>query len=129
MSVQDKIARLSAFIRSNPALANMPFMTVAGRPVSPAEALAMLQSGMNVQEIVMGLSRLGIDPEWELVEEFYRRLAAARPDVKIYGLGFLPPMSPMEALQHIRARDEVGRRLLEMYSQTLAFMRERMGGL
>jgi hypothetical protein len=129
MSVQEKIARLSAFIKENPALANVPFMTVAGRPVSPAEALAMLQSGRNIHEVVMGLSRLGIDPEWELVEEFYRRLAAARPDVKIYGLGFLPPMSPMEALQHIRARDEIGRQLLEMYSRMLAYMRERMGVL
>jgi CheY-like chemotaxis protein len=128
MSVQEKIARLSAFIRQNPALANIPFMTVAGRPVSPAEALAMLQSGQNIHEIVMGLSRLGIDPDWELVEEFYKRLAAARPDVKIYGLG-LPPMSPAEALQHIRARDEIGRQLLEMYSRMLAYMRERMGVL
>jgi hypothetical protein len=126
MSVQEKVSRLSAFIGRNPAFANVPFMMVAGRLITPSEALNMLRSGLNVNEIMMGLSKLGLDLPWELCEEYYRRLAAARPEVKLYGLGFIPPMSPMECLEHIRARDEVGRRLVQAYAELLAFMRERV---
>jgi hypothetical protein len=126
MSVQEKIARLSAFIRENPAFANVPFMIIAGRPVTPTEALAMLQAGRNVEEIMAGLARLGLDLPWELCEEFYRRLVAARPEIKIYALGFVPEMSLSEALEHVRARDEVGRQLTEVYAKMLSFMRERI---
>jgi hypothetical protein len=127
MSVEEKTRRLADFIRSNPAFSNVPFMIVAGKPITPLEALTMLQTGRNVQEIMSGLAKLGLDPQWELVEEFYRRLAAARPELKIYMLQpYVPAMSPTEALQHIQARDQIGEKLMQMYSNLLSFMRARV---
>ena len=127
MSVQDKIARLSSFLRENPAFANVPFLSVAGKPVTPAEALAMLQASRNVGEIMAGLAKLGLDLPWELCEEFYRRLAAARPELKILALQpYVPAMSPAEALEHIRARDAVGESLAKAYAGLLNFMRARV---
>jgi len=130
MSVSEKIARLERFIRANPALADVPFMVIRGRPVSPREALSLLRSGRFINEVVTGLSRLGIDPEeemWRLVEEFYRKVAVAAPGIKIYALGgYVPAMSPEEALMHIRRRDEVGKQLLKMYESMLQFMKEAL---
>jgi hypothetical protein len=127
MSVKEKIRRLADFIRANPAFANVPFLTVAGKPITPAEALAMLQTGRNVNEIMSGLAKLGLDLPWELCEEFYRRLAAAKPELKIYALqSYVPAMTPAEALEHVRARDAVGETLARMYSGLLSFIRERV---
>ena len=122
--MQEKVGRLARFIQENPAFANVPFLVVAGRSVTPAEALALLQAGRYVEEVLVGLAKLGLDLPWELAEEFYRRLALARPEVRLYGLGFVPPLSPTECLEHVRARDEVGRELVEAYARMLSFMRE-----
>jgi len=131
VSVQEKIARLERFIRENPGLSQVPFLVVAGRPVTPVEALNMLRMGQYVSEILTGLSRLGLDPAqeelWILTEEFYRRLAAARPELRIYAIGaYVPVMSPAEALEHVRSRDEVGRQLVGMYARLLSFIRARV---
>jgi hypothetical protein len=127
MSVQDKIARLAKFIHENPAFSSVPFMIVDGRPITPSEALAMLQTGRNVEEIMAGLSRIGLDLPWELCEEFYRRLVAARPEIKIYAIqSYVPAMSLEEALEHVRARDAVGETLVRIYNGLLTFIRERV---
>jgi len=127
MSVQEKIERLRRFCQENPALAQVPFMIVAGRPITPLEALRMLQAGQYVSEIMAGLARLGLDLPWQLCEEFYRRLAAARPELRIYALqAYVPAMSPAEALEHVRARDAVGESLAMMYSRLLNFIRARV---
>jgi hypothetical protein len=127
VSVEEKIARLSDFISRNPAFSTVPFMMVAGKPITPTEALAMLQTGRNVEEIMAGLAKLGLDLPWELTEEFYRRLAAARPELKIYALQpYVPAMSPAEALQHVRDRDAVGESLARAYSGLLNFIRLRV---
>jgi hypothetical protein len=130
MSLSDKIRRLEEFIRSNPGLAGVPVFLVNGRPVSLSEALAMLRSNVNVPEVLSGLQSLGLDGEdtWVLAEEFWRRVASARPDISIMMLQpYVPTMSPMEALQHIRARDEIGTRLVQMYASMVNFVRARAG--
>jgi hypothetical protein len=39
---------------------------------------------------------------------------------------YVPAMSPTEALQHIQARDQIGEKLMQMYSNLLSFMRARV---
>jgi hypothetical protein len=128
VAVEEKKARLADFLRGNPAFANVPFMTVAGKPITPTEALAMLQAGLNVDEIMVGLRQLGLDLPWQLAEEFYRRLSAAYPEApKIYALQqYVPAMTPTEAYQHIKARDAVGETMVRSYSRLLEFMRLRV---
>jgi hypothetical protein len=127
MSAQEKIGKLESYIRQNPAFSSVPFMRVAGRPVTPKEALELLRAGKNVDEIIAGLGAIGIDPQeqtWELAEDFYRRLAAVSPDYpKIYALSaYIPAMSPKEALEHIKAKDSIGEQLVKLYSGMLDFM-------
>jgi hypothetical protein len=128
MAVEEKKARLADFLRGNPAFANVPFITVAGKPITPTEALAMLQAGLNVDEIMVGLRQLGLDLPWQLAEEFYRRLSAAYPEApKIYALQqYVPAMTPTEAYQHIKARDSIGETIVRSYSRLLEFMRLRV---
>jgi hypothetical protein len=128
MSVEEKIRRLTDFLRTNPAFVNVPFMMVAGKPVTPTEALTMLQTGRNVEEIMGGLTKLGLDVPWELTEEFYRRLSAAFPEApKIYALQqYVPAMTPTEAYEHVKARDPVGETLVRSYARLLEFMRLRV---
>lgn len=105
----------------------MPALIIAGRPTTLREALNSLRSGANVNEIVSSLRVLGVDPPpWELCQDFYRRLTAARSDIKIATLGFVPPISPAEAFAHVQARDEVGTWLVKTYGDLLNFMRVRV---
>jgi len=132
MSLTDKIIKLRRFLSENPAFAGVPVTIIGGRPVTLREAVEMLERGENVQEIIQALNKLGLDPDeeelWKLAEKFWESVAAARPDVRIYTLGGLvPAMSPAEALEHIRARDEVGKTLVKAYESMLRFMRARMG--
>jgi len=129
--LNEKIARLERFIIENRALADVPFMIVAGRAITPREALTFLREGRYTTEIMEGLARLGLDPEaeevWQLAEEFYRRLVAVAPErPRIYMIGYVPAMSPAEALEHVRARDDVGRIIVQSYVGMLRFMRERV---
>jgi hypothetical protein len=128
VSVEEKLNRLAKFIAENPAFTNVPFMVVAGRPITPTEALAMLQTGRNVEEIMSGLVKLGLDLPWELTEEFYRRLSAAYPEApKIYALQqYVPAMTPTEAYEHVKAKDPVGETLVRSYARLLEFMRLRV---
>jgi len=73
-----------------------------------------------------GLATLGLDVPWELCQEFYRRLTAARPEVRLATLMFIPPLSPAEALSHVEARDEVGSELVKAYASMLSFIRARV---
>lgn len=127
MSVEEKISMLERFVAENPALADIPAMIVAGRPTTPREALNYLRTGTYVNEVLSGLRALGIDDPWVLCQEFYRRLAAARPELKIMSLGFVPSMSPGEALSHVEARDDVGKSLVETYIGLLSFIKIRVG--
>jgi hypothetical protein len=126
VAVPEKIARLESFIAQNPAMADVPALMVAGRPTTLREALDHLRAGRYVSEVMSGLGTLGLDVPWQLCQEFYRRLMAARPETKIYTLGFIPPMSPGEALRHVEARDETGRQLVEAYASLLGFIRARV---
>lgn len=126
MATPEKIARLERFINENPAMADVPVITVAGRPTTLREALAHLRAGMYVSEVMTGLAALGLDLPWELCQTFYRQLAAARPKVKLATLMFIPPMSPAEALSHVEARDDVGRELVKAYASMLSFIKTRV---
>jgi len=126
MAVPEKIASLERFIQTNPAMADVPILTVAGRPTTLREALGHLRAGVYVSEVMTGLAALGLDLPWELCQEFYRRLAAARPEVKLATLMFIPPMGPAEALRHIEARDEVGGELVKAYASMLSFIKTRV---
>ena len=131
MSLADKVIRLRRFLSENPAFAGVPIAIIGGRPVTIREAVEMLERGENVQEIIQALNRLGLDPDeeevWRLAEKFWESVAAARPDIRIYMLGGLvPAMSPTEALEHIRNRDETGRALVKAYESMLRFVRMRM---
>lgn len=127
MATPQKISSLERFISQNPALADVPAITIAGRPTTLREALNSLRAGVNVNEIVSGLKILGVDPPpWQLCQDFYRRLTAARSDIKIATLGFVPPISPAEAFAHVQARDEVGTWLVKAYGDLLSFMAVRV---
>jgi hypothetical protein len=126
MAVQEKAARLERFLAEAPSFRGVPFAVVAGRAITLEEALDMLRRGEGVPEVLAALSKAGLDLPWAECEAFYQRLAAARPELKIYGLPYVPAMSPSEALEHVRARDEVGESLAKMYANLLNFMRERM---
>ena len=128
MSVEEKKARLARFITENPAFSAVPFLIVAGRAITPSEALALLQAGRNVDEIMAELALMGLDLPWELAEEFYMRLSAAYPEApKIYALQqYVPAMTPTEAYKHVKARDAVGETLVRAYASLIDFMRMRM---
>jgi hypothetical protein len=127
MAVQEKVAKLERFLSESPSFRGVPFAVVAGRAITLEEALDMLKRGVNVPEVMAALAGAGLDPlPWAECEAFYQRLAAARPELRIYGLPYVPAMSPSEALEHVRARDEVGESLAKMYANLLSFMRERM---
>ena len=131
MSLEQKINRLERFVEMNPALADVPFVLIEGRSVTPREALSYLRAGRYVSQIIEGLARLGIDPPeeelpWELAEEFWKRYAAATQP-RIYALaGYLPSITPQEAYEHIKARDQIGRTLVKAYNSLLKFMKARM---
>jgi len=128
MSLEDKVSRIRSFLNANPAYRHIPCIVVDDRAISLEEAISYLQQGLYVDEILSGLSKLGIDPDWRLVEEYYRRLASAYPELKIYALSeYVPAMSPAEALEHIKKRDKVGEMLYKQYMKLLEFMRMRMG--
>ena len=128
MSLEEKISRIRSFLAANPAYRYVPALVVRGRAITLEEAISYLERGMYVDEVLSGLSKLGLDPDWKLVEEYYRRIASAYPEVRIYALAeYVPAMSPAEALEHIRKRDEIGKMLYNQYMRLLEFMRLRMG--
>lgn len=123
-----QIQKLRRFIAANRALADVPFGTVGGRPVTPREALAMLQRGEAVAEVVAAMRTAGLDPpqqDWMLVEDYYRRLLALPgPKPKIYIIG--QEMTLEEALTHVRRRDAKGEELLRSYQALTREMARRM---
>jgi len=134
MAFVAKIQSLSRFIQANPALADVPFGTVAGSPITPRQALAMLQRGQAVNEVLSALATAGLDPpetEWELAEAYYRSLLAGprpRPSVYVIAEGAVvgQELSIEEALEHIRRRDAKGRALLQSYMALKREMARRM---
>ena len=123
-----QIQKLNRFITANPALADVPFGTVRGRPITPREALAMLQRGEAVSEVVAAMSAAGMDPpqqDWQLVEDYYMRLLQLPgPHPKIYIIG--QEMNLEEALMHVRRRDAAGQELLRSYQALTREMARRM---
>jgi len=126
MAIQ--IQKLNRFIAANPALADNPIGIVRGRSITPREALAMLQRGEAVQEIIAMLSAAGIDPpeqDWQLVEDYYRRLLQLPgPHPKIYIIG--TELTLEDALLAVRRRDPTGQQLLSSYQGLLRETARRM---
>ena len=123
-----QIQKLNRFIANNPALADVPFGTVRGVPITPRQALAMLQRGEAVSEVVAAMTSAGMDPieqDWTLVEDYYRRLLQLPgPHPKIYVIG--QEMTLEEALMHVRNRDAKGQELLRSYQGLTREMARRM---
>jgi len=123
-----QIQKLNRFIVANPALADNPIGIVRGRSITPREALAMLQRGEAVSDVVIALAAAGIDPpeqDWQLVEDYYRRqLQRPGPHPKIYIIG--TEMTLGEALLAVRRRDPVGQQLLSSYQGMLRETARRM---
>ena len=123
-----QMQKLNRFIVANPALADVPFGIVRGRSITPREALAMLQRGEAVPEVVAAMSAAGMDPivqDWALVEDYYRRLLQLPgPHPKIYTFG--QEMTLEEALMHVRNKDAKGQELLRSYQGLTREMARRM---
>ena len=123
-----QIQKLNRFIAANPALADVPFGIVRGRSITPREALAMLQRGETVSEVVAAMEAAGMDPieqDWSLVEDYYRRLLQLPgPHPKIYIIG--QEMTLEEALIHVTQKDATGQELLKSYQALTREMARRM---
>jgi len=129
MAVSAKISALTRFISANPALADVPFAVVRGVPITPREALARLQRGEMVSEIMSALARAGFDPQppelWRLAEEYYRQLARKAPGVKVVIIG-VGEFTYEQLAQQIRLRTPLGRMLVQQYQALLREMAKRM---
>lgn len=126
MSVE-KINKLRRFLVTNPALADVPFGVVRGMPVTPRQALAMLQRGEAVSEVIAAMATAGLDPpeDWALAEAYYMNLLQLPgPHPKIYVIG--QEMTLEEALTHIRLRDAKGQELLKGYQSLKREMARRL---
>lgn len=123
-----KISKLTSFISANPALADVPIGFVRGIPITPRQALAMLQRGEAVNEVVAVLSAAGMDPiqqDWKLVEDYYIKLLqlpSTPPTIYVIG----EEMTLSEALSHIQQRDLIGQQLLRSYQGLTREMARRM---
>jgi len=126
MAVQ--IQKLNRFIAANPALADVPFGVVRGLPITPRQALAMLQRGESVSEVVLAMDRAGMDPpeqDWALAEDYYMKLLKLPgPHPKIYIIG--DEMTLEQALMHLRQRDAAGQQLLSSYQGLTREIAKRM---
>jgi len=123
-----QIQKLNRFIAANPALADVPFGVVRGSSITPREALAMLQRGEAVSEVVAAMASAGLDPieqDWGLVEAYYRKLLQLPgPHPKLYIIG--TEMSLEEALIAVTRRDAAGKELLRSYQGMTREMARRM---
>jgi len=123
-----QIQKLNRFIAKNPALADVPFGMVRGVPITPRQALAMLQRGEAVSEVVAAMNAAGMDPieqDWILVEDYYRKLLQLPgPHPKIYIIG--QEMSLEDALMHVMQKDASGQELLRSYQGLTREMARRM---
>jgi len=123
-----QIQKLNRFIATNPALADVPFGIVRGRSITPREALAMLQRGEAVSEVIVAMEAVGMDPieqDWVLVENYYRKLLQLPgPHPSIYIIG--QEMNLEEALMHIIQKDTAGQELLRSYQGLTREMARRM---
>jgi len=123
-----KIPKLTSFISANPALADVPIGYVKGIAITPRQALAMLQRGEAVKEVVAVLSAAGMDPiqqDWKLVEDYYIKLLqlpSSPPTIYVIG----EEMTLSEALSHIQQRDLIGQQLLRSYQGLTREMARRM---
>jgi len=123
-----QIQKLNRLLTTSPALADVPFGIVRGMPITPRQALAMLQRGESVSEVVLAMDRAGMDPpeqDWALAEDYYMKLLKLPgPHPKIYIIG--TEMSLQQALVHLRQRDAAGQQLLNSYQGLTRELAKRM---
>lgn len=60
--------------------------------------------------------------EWDLIE---KRFEALNENFKLVSLGEIPILSKKEILEHIKAKDEIGRQILEHQLWYLRKLKER----
>lgn len=126
-----EIERLQRFITQNPALQDVPFLMVKGKPMSPREALENLQAGILTEEIsaaiqrTLGSPQITLEELWVLAEEHYRRMMQVpKPWPKIIWIG--GEMNYEEAYQQVKQRTARGREIAESYRDLLAEMKRRL---
>jgi len=130
--VQSKITKLQNFIARNPGQADSPIGIAAGTYITPRTALSMLRKGQNINAVINALKVIGVDPpqqDWALVEQYYvQRVQQVGRKPKTYRLPTVQghAMTDEEALQHIRAKDAIGKELLRIYQGYLKEMGRRM---
>jgi len=128
MSVPQKISKLRNFIARNPALADVGFTVIGNQAVTPRTALSMLERGQNINAVILGLKKIGVDPpeqDWALAEDYYRSLLQLPgPHPKIYIIG--TEMTLEQALAHLKRRDAAGQQLLNSYQGLTREMARRM---
>lgn len=135
MSVEDSIRRLEEFIQKSPALKDVPFIVVEGKPISPEEALKNLKAGVLTEEIsaavqaTLGSPEITLETLWILSEEYYRRLMEIPRELwpKIIWIGG-EMMNYEEAYREIKGRTVKGRRIAESYRSLLEEMKRRLHG-
>lgn len=112
------ISELKKKVEAFPAFGNVPLLFVGGKYITPKEAIELYDRGMYVDEIDAELRRLKIDPDYKiLAEEYFKRLAKERPELKIVMMGKI--ISVQEALEHIKKEDEIGKILIEAHKKVL----------
>lgn len=133
MSVPAKITALQKFISKNPALADVPFIEPLGKPTSPREALAALNSGQMVPEITATLTLIGIDDPYTLAKDYYKRLAKRSPGLRILRLGntrgtfpTTGAFTPGELVRNIEEKTKLGDDVVKSYTNLLFEMGRRM---
>jgi len=62
VNIAHYIEKLTKLIANHPPFANVPFGLVRGRPTTPPEAIAMLERGESVSEVVAAMAAVGHMP-------------------------------------------------------------------
>jgi len=108
--------QLYRLLEERPGLANMVITFVRGKGVTLKELIHLVEKGD--PDAIRAANQLGLDPEgdeWLLAEEYFKRIKDK--DIRIYMLG--KELTPEDILEHIKKRDEIGKKIVEMYKKTI----------
>lgn len=127
-----EIEKLERFITENPALSDVPFIVVKGRPMSPKEALENLKAGVLTDEISAAIQaklhspELTVEELWILTEEYYRRMMEIPRELwpKIIWIG--GEMNYEEAYREVKGRTPRGLEIMESHRTLLMEMERRL---
>lgn len=124
--------KLRKLVRERPAIADVPFIVIKGKPISPKEASAILEQKRFVDEIRTAMIAIKFREEelWSLTEEYYRRLLRLPPPYPVTYIIVAEEKTEFtlqECLAEVRQRTKFGRDLMQGYQKLIAQMLEWMG--